>query len=120
MKHRDSELGLENQMETRLKNVYQKMKQHRETNQSKAHMDTIISEMSKDRQDQVNNLNQIIYEAEKSKTQADLLQTKKRLAELEESKHGLAAEVQHLKEQLQKFDSASSQFSVGNKPCGTG
>lgn len=43
-----------------------------------------------------------------------MIQTKKRLADLEESKHGLVNEVQHLKDQLNKFDSAS-QFSVKNE-----
>ncbi len=43
-----------------------------------------------------------------------MIQTKKRLADLEESKHGLANEVQHLKDQLNKFDSGS-QFSVKNE-----
>ena len=37
--------------------------------------------------------------------------TKKRLADLEESKHGLANEVQSLKDQLNKFES-TSQYNM--------
>lgn len=110
-------------MENRLKNVYQKMRQHRECAQTKTNMDSIISEMSRNRQtdqlNQANNLQQIIAEAEKNKAQNEMLQTKKRLQELEESKHGLAAEVQHLKDQLHRFDSPSSQFSASAGCTGT-
>lgn len=103
-------------MENRMKNVYQKMRQNRECAQTKTNMDSIINEMSRNRQadqlNQANNLQHIIAEAEKNKVQSEMVQTKKRLQELEESKHGLAAEVQHLKDQLHRFDSPSSQFSA--------
>jgi chromosome segregation ATPase len=105
------EKGLEIQLENRLKSVYQKIKRQRDSTQSKNNMKIIIDEMSRQPSCENNNgpsnLNQMIADAEKNKAQAELLQAKKRLHELEESKHGLATEVQFLKEQLNKFDSAS-------------
>ena len=94
------------------------MKRQRDCTQAKSiqqsNMTSIIHEMSKqNNRDEIQNLHQVINEAEKNKAQNELLETKKRLADLEESKHGLANEVQHLKDQLNKFDS-TSQFSIRN------
>lgn len=48
------------------------------------------------------------------KTQNELVLTKKRLVDLEESKSNLATQVQHLKEQLEKFESQTSQNNKQN------
>ncbi len=109
----NSEKGLELMLENRLKSVCQKIKLQRDCAQSKNNMKIIIDQMSKQPISDntcingTSNLHQMIIDAEKNKAQTELLQAKRRLQELEESKHSLATEVQFLKEQLNKFDSTS-------------
>lgn len=95
---------MERRLERRLKDVYSRIKKERESTNINNDLKLMLDEFRRSSREDLCNIQQAATEAEKMKTQNELIFTKKRLAELEESKNGLATQVQSLKEQLTKFE----------------
>ncbi|RNA38428.1 hypothetical protein BpHYR1_023328 [Brachionus plicatilis] len=108
-----SETSFENRLENRIEKVYNKIKKKYEQKSVNDELKSVIEDFKKTTANLVKedlhktprtNFSETDYE--KQKAQNELVVTRQKIADLEESKNSLSQQVLRLKEQLEKFESA--------------
>lgn len=105
----DSSSTLEKRMEMRFANVLEKMKSEKTEDHLRDEIKTTLEEFRKVSKDDITQLKLTMMETDKQKVENELLITKQRLLEIEESKTSLSSQVQQLRDQLNKFENNNIQ-----------
>jgi hypothetical protein len=99
-------------MEKRFVNVLEKMKSEKSEDNLRDEIKSTLEEFRKVSKDDFTQLKLTMMETDKQKVENELITTKQRLVEIEDSKNSLSSQVQQLRDQLNRFETHTIQNQV--------